>query len=207
MNYFVTAIGTDSGKTLVSAILAEALKAEYWKPVQAGYPTDTETLKKLTAGSVYCHPESFVLNTPASPHYSAQVDNIKIQKEDLKLPQTQNHLVIEGAGGMLVPLNNDDFIIDLVPQFNAKIILVSNNYLGSINHTMLSLELIKQRGYPLLGIIFNGPPNEATEDIIMLHADAPCLLKVPQLEEVDFPAVKHYAELLRANLNGLGSKG
>ena len=207
MNYFVTAIGTDSGKTVVSAILAEALHAEYWKPVQAGYPTDTETLKKITAGSVYCHKERYVLNTPASPHYSAEVDGVTIQKEDFALPATQNHLVIEGAGGMLVPLNQEDFVIDLVSQFNAKIILVSNHYLGSINHTMLSLELIKQRGYPLLGIIFNGPPNEATEDIIMQHTDAPCLLKVPQLEEVSFSQVQYYAEQLKANLNGLDSQG
>ncbi len=207
MNYFVTAIGTDSGKTLFSAMLAEALKGEYWKPVQAGYPTDTETITKLTAGSVYCHNERYVLNTPASPHFAASVDGVEIVPDDLALPQTQNHLVIEGAGGALVPINDDDFVIDLVPRFNASILLVSNLYLGSINHTMLTLELIKQRGYPLTGIIFNGPANKASEDIILKHHNVPCLLRIPELETVNYAVIKQYAEILKSNLDELGNKG
>ena len=203
MNYFITAIGTDSGKTLVSAIVATAIQGEYWKPVQAGYPTDTDTIKKLTAGSIKCHKEQFVLNTPASPHYAAEVDDVVINMNDFVLPDSKKDLVIEGAGGTLVPLNNKNFVIDLVPQLKASIILVSNHYLGSINHTMLSLELIKQRGYPLKGIIFNGPPNPSTEKIILQHTEAPCLLSIPQLESLNSGTINNYAQLLSHKLDEL----
>lgn len=203
MNYFITAIGTDSGKTIVSAITALAVQGEYWKPVQAGFPTDTETVKKLTRDTVRCHTERYVLNTPASPHYAAGVDNVTIHLNDFKLPETSENLVIEGAGGALVPLNDKDFVIDLVPLFNTPVILVSNLYLGSINHTMLTLELIRQRGYPLKGIIFNGPPNPSTEKIILKHTDAPCLLSIPQLEKIDLKTITSYAKLLRSKLDEL----
>ena len=150
MNYFVTAIGTDSGKTLVSAILCKALQADYWKPVQAGYPTDSEMVKSLLPDTdLRIHPETYVSKTPASPHAAAALENVTISLNDFEVPVHTRDLIIEGAGGCLVPLNDRDFVIDLASRFSAEVVLVSNLYLGSINHTLLSWEGIKRRSLPI----------------------------------------------------------
>ena len=197
MNYFVTAIGTDSGKTLVSAILCQALGADYWKPVQAGYPRDLETVQKLVCNpNTRFHPEAFLLNTPASPHAAAKFDGVSIHLHDFKCPRTNNNLVIEGAGGCLVPINASDFIIDLVPLFEAQVVLVSNLYLGSINHTLLTVELLRRRNLPIHGIIFNGMENQESEDIILRHAKAPCMLRVNREEKITQEVVNAYAQKL-----------
>ncbi|MEQ8924904.1 MAG: dethiobiotin synthase [Fulvivirga sp.] len=203
MNYFVTAIGTDSGKTVISAALSLALEAKYWKPIQAGTPTDTSVIKQLTGGKVETVPERYILNTPASPHYAAEVDDVKISIEDFSLPDEQN-LIIEGAGGCLVPINKNDFVIDLAKPLNSEVILVSNNYLGSINHTLLSLKYLKNADIKLKGIIFNGAPNPSTEEIIMHHADCPCIYKVGQLATIDADAVKSLSLKLKKRWNELG---
>lgn len=184
MNYFITAIGTDSGKTLFSAILAYSLKADYWKPIQAGTPTDTETIKKLVGNSVFCHPEAYRLAMPASPHAAASKENIFIKLNDLRIPETDKALVIEGAGGVLVPLNDDEFVIDIASKTNAEIIVVSNNYLGSINHTLLTLNYLESKGYKIRGLVFNGEENKDTEDIIMHHAKCPCILRIPKIKSI-----------------------
>ncbi|MEM8568550.1 MAG: dethiobiotin synthase [Bacteroidota bacterium] len=203
MNYFVTAIGTDSGKTIISTIMALALDADYWKPVQAGFPTDTSTVKSLSHGSIHCHPEQFVLNTPASPHAAAAIDDIRIDIDDFILPQSKNDLIIEGAGGIMVPLNNDKLVIDIAVKFDTPIILVSNNYLGSINHTLLSIESLKARHLNTLGIVFNGPPNPSTEQIILHKSNLPCLLKVPQMTDVTLEELKKLSTQLKTNLSDL----
>jgi dethiobiotin synthetase len=195
MNYFVTAIGTDSGKTLVSAILCTALGADYWKPVQAGHPTDSDTIRELTAGSdIKVHPERYVLQMPASPHAAAAAEGIAIALADFKLPATNQSLVIEGAGGALVPLNEKDFVIDLASRFKAKIILVSNIYLGSINHTLLTWEALHKRGLETAGIVFNGESNAATEDIILRHTRLPCLLRVERERNITGNVIRKYAQ-------------
>lgn len=202
MNYFVTAIGTDSGKTLVSAILVEALKADYWKPVQAGVPTDSNQVMSLISNSqTIIHPEAFLLQMPASPHIAAERERIEIRIKDIQLPRkVRTPLVIEGAGGCLVPLNDQESVIDLLPQLNARIILVSNHYLGSINHTLLTFELLKQRKYPVAGIIFNGDPQPGTEEVILKRTGYPCLLRIARHEEVNPELVSRYAEELWKNL-------
>lgn len=202
MNYFVTAIHTDSGKTLVSAILCEALQADYWKPVQAGLPTDSDTVRTLAPG-ITIHPEAYRLQTPASPHAAARTEGITITREGFKLPHTTNDLVIEGAGGCLVPLNDHDFVIDLATQFSATVILVSNLYLGSINHTLLTVEALRARNLTPAGIIFNGPANADSEQIILSHTRIPCLLRLPRQEQVTPDIVKHYANQLRTALHEL----
>lgn len=194
MNYFVTAIGTDSGKTLVSAILVEALKADYWKPVQAGFPRDTSAVQALVSNekSVF-HPEAFVLQTPASPHAAAKIDGVHVAASLIFPPETDNHLVIEGAGGVLVPINDEETILDLVPNMNAEIILVSNLYLGSINHTLLTVEMIKSRGLAVKGIIFNGEPNAESQRIILKKTGYQSLLHILPEAEVNKETVKKYA--------------
>ena len=174
--YFVTAIGTDSGKTVACAILCQALQADYWKPVQAGQPADTDWVRQMI--SYTCHPEAFLLDTAASPHFAAEKENVQISIPALRLPETKRSLIIEGAGGLLVPVNEQEKIIDLARHFDAQVILVCNIYLGSINHSLLSIEYLKRSGLPVAGIIFNGQETPSTEEIITAHSPWPVLLKI-----------------------------
>jgi dethiobiotin synthetase len=203
MNYFVTAIGTDSGKTVVSSILCKALQADYWKPVQAGLPGDSETVKGLIGkGNSEVYPETYVFKTPASPHAAAALENITIRLENFVLPAHTKDLIIEVAGGCLVPLNNYNFVIDLATKFHAEVILVSNLYLGSINHTLLSYETLRHRNLKVKGIIFNGEPNLESERIILHHTKLPCLLHIEQEKYVDEYMVEKYAKKLMETWNG-----
>lgn len=200
MNYFVTAIDTDSGKTIACAILCEALQADYWKPVQAGYPRDLDTVKELVSNNKSCfHKESYLFRTAASPHASSKKEGVTIDVEQFKLPETSNTIIIEGAGGCLVPLNDNDFIIDLVSKFSCEIVLVSDLYLGSINHTLLTVEAIQNRNLKLKGIIFNGEPNLESEKIILKHTGLPCLLKIYKEDFITPEIVRNYAQVLQSN--------
>jgi dethiobiotin synthetase len=196
VKYFVTAIDTDSGKTLVSAILCQALGADYWKPVQAGLPRDTDTITLLSPGTI-THPETYLLNTPASPHAAAAIDGITLRLDDFKLPATSRPLVIEGAGGCLVPLSDTLFVVDLITHFQAEAVLVADLYLGSINHTLLTFEGLKKRGVRIKGIIFNGNHNSESERIILLHTGLPCLLHIDRENSVTPDIVKQYAHQLK----------
>ena len=199
MNYFVTAIDTDSGKTLVSAILCEALKFDYWKPIQAGLPRDADAIKSLVRNAaIKIHPEAYLLKTPASPHAAAKLDNVQISVKSLKLPSTRN-LIIEGAGGCLVPLNDHEFVIDLVTHFQTEVIIVADLYLGSINHTLLTIEALRSRNIFIKGIIFNGESNPESERIILLHSKLTCLLAIKREKTIDKLVVAHYAQLLTKN--------
>ena len=181
---FVTGIGTDIGKTVISAILVEKLKADYWKPVQSGDLDNTDTMKvgALVSNPVSVfHPEAYRLNSPLAPHHSAIIDGIRIEPSKIILPETLNeYLVIEGAGGLMVPLNSEYMMIDLARDLKAGIILVSKVYLGSINHTLLSIEALKQRNLPLLGIIFNGNAKLEPENIILEYSGVKCIGRIPE---------------------------
>ncbi|TAG53053.1 MAG: dethiobiotin synthase [Cytophagales bacterium] len=198
--YFVTAIGTDCGKTLASAILCESLGFDYWKPVQSGIlERDSEKVKSLVDNTnVFIHPEKFLLETPVSPHQSAFIDRTYIDLKDFELPKTQNSLIIEGAGGVLVPLNFDgSFVIDIAQKFNCEIILVVSLYLGSINHTLLTIKELKQRGLVLKGIIFNGLSNNYSEQLILKYVNCKLLLHINKEEEITKEIVKKYAKILK----------
>ena len=199
-NYFITAIGTDCGKTVVSAVIAEMIGSDYWKPIQAGYPRDTETVQSLVSNtkSVF-HPEAYLLNTPASPHASARIDGVNIDVKEIKLPQTDNTLVIEGAGGCLVPVNDDQVVADFIPLFRSRVILVSNLYLGSINHTLLTAEYLHNKGYSVKGIIFNGEENAESQRIILKKTQLKCLLHVKQEPVVNKEMILRYADSLSNN--------
>lgn len=166
---FITGIGTDVGKTIVSAIMVEQLQADYWKPVQSGDLDNSDTIKvqQLIRNPVSVfHPEAYRLTQPFSPHKSAALDGIEIDINKIIPPKTNNQLIIEGAGGLMVPLNNQHLMIDLIEKLNVEVILVSRNYLGSINHTLLSLEALLSRGINIRAIVFNGDADEYTQDII-----------------------------------------
>ena len=200
--YFITGIGTEVGKTIVSAIVTEALEADYWKPIQAGdlENSDTHKVQRLisTKKSVF-HQNAFALKTPMSPHAAAEIDGVKITSAKIKPPKTSNNLVIEGAGGLLVPINNKETIADLIKP-DYRVILVSRHYLGSINHTLLSLELLKSRGLNCFGIIFSGDENPSSEEIIKKMGGVPILGRIENEPYFDKNVVLEYAEIFREKL-------
>jgi len=186
--FFVTGIGTGIGKTIVSAVLTEKLKADYWKPVQSGDLDNSDTLKVKSLVSndkTIFHPETYRLTQPYSPHKSAAIDGIDIKKEKFIAPETKNNLIIEGAGGLLVPLNDNFLIIDLIKQLSVDVILVSQNYLGSINHTLLSAVILKQYGINITGIIFNGKTDADSESYILQYTGVKLIGRLPEFGQVD----------------------
>jgi dethiobiotin synthetase len=183
---FITGIGTGIGKTIVSAVMVESLKADYWKPIQSGDLDNSDTLKvkSLVSNSTSVfHPEAYQLTQPFSPHKSAALDGIVIDPTKIKVPKTDNQLIIEGAGGLMVPLNNGFLMIDLIQQFDADVILVVKHYLGSINHTLLSLDALKSRNIAVKAIVFNGDTDLYSEDIIKKYAGCKSI-SIPTIEQV-----------------------
>lgn len=202
MKLFITGIGTDVGKTIASSILVEALEADYWKPIQAGdlANSDTNKVEKYVSNSTTAfHKNAYALRTPASPHYAAEIDGITIDLNEIKEPKTKNHLVVEGAGGILVPLNTTDCVIDII-QPDYKVIVVSRHYLGSINHTLMTIEILKSRKINVAGIIFSGDENKATESIILEKTNVPMIGRMDNEPYFDQNVIKYYADLFRENL-------
>ena len=197
MRYFVTGIGTEIGKTISSAVLAEALEADYWKPIQAGELENSDTQKVFNLISntkSQFHQESYRLKAAMSPHAAAQREGLEIHLSNFKVPSTENTLIIEGAGGLLVPLNNTDCIIDLIPHFQAETILISQHYLGSINHTLLSVESLQRKDLSIKGILFNGKENKQTEQIILSKTGLPSLGRIPTLKSINKDTIKTVAQ-------------
>ena len=195
MNYFITGIGTDVGKTVIAAILTEALEADYWKPIQAGDLNNSDTIKiqsLLSNSTTVFHKEAYQLTEPMSPHAAAKIDNVAIDLNKIEVPKTNKNLIIEGAGGLMVPLNDKDLIIDLIKKLDVEVILVSQNYLGSINHTLLSVELLKAKNIKIAGVIFNGSTNETTENYILNYTGLTCLGRVAQHETINAEIVLSY---------------
>ena len=202
MKLFITGISTDVGKTIASAIITEALEADYWKPIQAGDldNSDSHFIKsKITNQKSIIFPNAYQFNTPASPHLAAELEGITIDLKNIIEPKTTNHLVIEGAGGVFVPLNNTDLVIDLI-QPDYKVIVVSRHYLGSINHTLLTIEALKSRNLKVAGIIFNGNENTATETIILNKTGLKCIGRIENEPYFDPTVIREYADLFRENL-------
>ncbi len=200
--FIVAGIGTEIGKTFISSVLVEALQADYWKPIQSGGLdfSDTDTVKSLVSVSNNTFfPEAYRLNEPLSPHAAAALDGITIELSKIQLPVTERNLIVELAGGLMVPLNDNDLVIDMVQQLNLPVILVSKNYLGSINHTLLSIEALKSRNIPVEGIIFNGISNASTEHFILNYTKLKCLGRIPTQAEIDKPAVRKLADSLVGN--------
>lgn len=205
MKLFITGIGTDVGKTITSAIITQSLEADYWKPVQAGDldNSDSHKIKRyISNDKTVIHENSYKLNTPASPHLAAEIDGITIDLKKIIEPKTKNHLVIEAAGGILVPLNNEDSIIDLIKE-DYKVIVVSRHYLGSINHTLLTLEALNSRNIKVSGIIFSGDENKASEGIILKKTNAKFIGRIENEQYFDQNVIQYYADEFRENLLNL----
>ncbi len=206
--YFISGIHTDAGKTVVSAFLQRALDADYWKPIQAGDLDfgDTDRVKAWTGTPAdRFHPVRHALNTPASPHYAARIDGVEIRLDDFVLPETNGrNLIVEGAGGLLVPINEEETIVDLVAKLDLPVILVSRHYLGSINHTLLSIDYLQRQGFQLAGLIYSGGDSPETVRIVGEQTGVWPLVELPELETVDAAGidflVAEFGAALRAAL-------
>ena len=201
---FVSGIGTEVGKTIASSVLVEALQADYWKPVQSGdlHNTDSHKIARLSANHGHIYKETYALKIPASPHYSAREEDVQIELDNFQLPDTSNYLIVEGAGGLMVPLNDSETIMDLMVKLNLPVVLVSSAYLGSINHTLMTLEKVLARGLQLCALIFSGERNTESEDIIVKHfpqAEGKVLI-VDKMDEVDQESISEAAALIKQPL-------
>ncbi len=184
---FITGIGTEIGKTVCSAILTKYFKADYWKPIQSGdlHFSDSMKIKEWVGENVVIYPERYRLQLAASPHQSAAEEEIFINSNDFKLPETQNNLIVEGAGGLMVPISDDEFIIDLIEKLNLPVALVVRNYLGCINHTLLSLMALKQKNIKLEYLILNGSFPADTERIICKNIQQETkIIRIPEIENI-----------------------
>ncbi|MCZ2482860.1 dethiobiotin synthase [Aquirufa nivalisilvae] len=193
----VAGIGTEIGKTVVSAILTKALMADYWKPIQSGDLDQGDAYwiqQWVKHPNLTIWPSTYRLSQPLSPHTAAELDGISIELNQFQKPASSQPLVIELAGGLMVPINDQQTNIDLIQSLNAPVILVSKNYLGSINHTLLSFEMLKQRGISILGIVFNGPENPSGEKFILNYTQLPLLLRVNEEQKIDDSIIDHYAQ-------------
>ncbi len=204
---FITGIGTGVGKTLAAAIITEALNADYWKPIQAGFEdgTDTNTIKDLISNkNSFIHPELYRLQTPASPHIAARMDGVNINMNNIKqaalsILTPSKNLVIEGAGGLLVPITDTLTVADLIKILNARVILVSRNYLGSINHSLLTAAYCRSNGIDVAGWIFNVDYMNYENEIV-LWSGYPSLASIPKMGTIDKITVAEQAVRMRQSL-------
>ena len=201
-SYFITGIGTDVGKTVVSSILCELLHATYWKPIQSGdlQNSDSKKIQQWLNNTVEIIPEAYLFSEALSPHVASKIDGVSINPAMLNLPKTAGNLIVEGAGGWLVPINEDGITFaDLAEQWNLPVILVSRHYLGSINHTLLSIESIQSRNVNIHGIIYVGEPLPDTCEIIEKITGVKTLFSVPLFDKVDTDTIKLFVKELVSN--------
>ncbi len=205
---FITGIGTDVGKTVAAAIVTEALEANYWKPVQAGFDdgTDALSIQHLISNlNTVIHPEVYKLKLPASPHIAAREEGIRIDLDIIY--QQYSHLIInniqltiiEGAGGLLVPLNEDEFVLELIKKLDARVIIVSRNYLGSINHSLLTASVCRSNDIDVVGWVFNDQYMHYEEEIVR-WSGYPKIASLPHAKEVNKAFVKEQAERIKESL-------
>lgn len=201
-NIFVTGIGTGVGKTIASAVLVEALQADYWKPIQCGGldNSDSMVVKSLISNTATIHAESYKLKTASSPHYAAKKEGVIIDITKCIKPVTGRPLIIEGAGGLMVPLNDNECVVDLIKTLQTPVVLVCRNYLGSINHTLLSIEMLKQKGIPLLGLVFSGDNFLDNAEIIQHFGQTKILGHIDEAKTINKEFVKQQAQKLRGAL-------
>lgn len=191
----VAGVGTDVGKTIVSAILTTLFEGEYWKPVQCGIDSDTAAMEGLLDIKKHkLHPPAYSLKAPLSPHHAARLENITINLDAIVPPETTRSLIIEGVGGIHVPLTPEISSLDLFKSWDCQWVIVSKHYLGSINHTLLTVEVLKMLSLPILGIIFNGEINSDSESAILKISRAPLLGRLFPEETLNLQTIQRYAK-------------
>lgn len=194
---FVTGTDTGVGKTLVSAVLARAWDADYWKPVQTGLAEeagDTATVAALAGlAPKRLHPPRHAYAAPLSPHAAAALEGAEVALDDFRLPATDRFLIVEGAGGVLVPLNDRELMIDLIARLGLPAVVAARSTLGTINHTLLTLEALRVRKVAIAGVVLNGPPSPGNRAAIEDFGRVRVLTEIPPLAEVDTAAVEALA--------------
>ncbi len=200
MTIVVTGTGTDIGKTVFAAGLTAALGARYWKPVQAGLADGSDAASVVTLGVPADHvlPEAYRLTTPCSPHLAAEIDDVTIDPERLTLPEVDGPLLVEGAGGVMVPVTRDLIFADLFARWGKPVVLVARTGLGTINHSLLSIEALRSRGVPILGIAFIGDAVEDSEATIAALGKVRRLGRLPRLDPLNAATL---AEAFAANFD------
>lgn len=189
---FVTGTDTGIGKTLVAAILTTGLKAYYWKPIQSGTidGTDTEWIQTVSnLSNDHFLPEVYSLREPLSPHAAARLDGIEIDMDTIRLPEVAP-LIVEGAGGVMVPLNKRQYIIDLMQRLSLPTIVVARSGLGTINHTLLTVERLRDRGIAVLGVVMNGPINQSNREALEHYGELDILAEIPQLDSISHASIQ-----------------
>jgi dethiobiotin synthetase len=189
MRLVVTGTDTGIGKTVLSGAIAQATSAAYWKPIQAGLDEETDS-ERVAALGVRTLPEAYQLTTPCSPHWAAEIDGVTLDDAALTLPEGEDPLVIEGAGGVLVPIRENLLFADLFARWRLPVVLAARTALGTINHTLLSIEALRSRGVPILGVAFIGDPIENTEATIARIGEVKRLGRLPMLPEVTAEALR-----------------
>lgn len=186
---FITGTDTGIGKSVVSALMTAGLSATYWKPIQSGLQdeTDTEFVKRVTElPPAHFRGERYRLNEPLSPHASAAIDGVSISLTDFTLPEYEtDHLIVEGAGGLMVPLNDEAMIIDLIQLLDIPVLLVARSELGTLNHTFLSLEALRNRDIPVIGVILNGPKNESNRKAIEKYGKVEIIGEIEKIRKLN----------------------
>lgn len=193
----IAGIHTGIGKTLCSAILCEAWGYDYWKPIQAGDLDNSDSIfikNHVSNSKCTIHPEAYRFQTAASPHFAADTEGVVIEKEKLKMPETNNNLIVETAGGIMSPLGKNFLNIDLIKHLNLPVVLVSENYLGSINHTLMSVFALKQQQILIKGIVFNGDVVQSSVDYILEYTELPLLFSIPRIADLNKENVKKFVD-------------
>lgn len=203
-NIIVAGSGTDVGKTVASAVLTLLVEGEYWKPIQSGPEdsSDTSVMKNLIDPAKYrIHTPAYSFKAPLSPHHAARLEDVVIDRAAINPPKTTRPLIIEGVGGAYVPILTDLLTIDLFKNWNCQWVIVSKHYLGSINHTLLTIEALKKHGVDIAGIIFNGEPNSDTESAILTIAQIPFLGRLLPETTINKQTIQRYAKQWKQQSN------
>lgn len=199
----IAGIHTDIGKTVTSAVIAEALGADYWKPVQAGNLDESDSIRVRSLVSnhdSHIHEEAVKLTQPLSPHAAAAIDGKEIDHTTFSLPKTNNTLLVETAGGLLSPISASGTVADFLQHYQLPAILVTKHYLGSINHTLLCIEVMKTRNIPILGLIVSGDANEQSEQFITDYTEVPIIARIPFMHQMNEQTISESAQRIRPSL-------
>ncbi len=199
---FITGIGTDVGKTVAAAVITKALEADYWKPVQCGDLDNSDSIKIAQLTGLKTLPETFRLKAPMSPHAAADLEGIELSTAQIELPKSDKPIVVEGAGGVMVPFNSKETYLNLMVKLNLPVVLVTRHYLGSINHTMLSWKVLKGAGLNVVALVISGKAHESTESHFEAQMDVP-FIRINELEDVNSETIVAEAERLKSSIKAL----
>lgn len=199
---FITGIGTDVGKTVAAAVITKALHADYWKPAQCGELDNSDSIKIARLTGLKTLPEAYCLQAPMSPHAAADLEGIELKIDEIELPKSDRHIVVEGAGGVMVPFNSNETYLDLMVKMNLPVVLVTRHYLGSINHTMLSWKVLKEAGLNVIALVISGKSHESTESYFAKQMNVP-FIRINELEEVSSETIVDEAARLKSEIHSL----